>query len=73
MWVAMRQLPHHAGQKGIIDPKTKTLHIEIVQHIAWQHVLQDSRLAPDGGRDVFTNGREQFQIHIIWVTIYRIS
>ena len=47
--VAMDNLLHHVSQKLICDLRTQTLLVMLFEHVVFDHVLQDRRLASHRG------------------------
>lgn len=62
MGIAMRHLLYHACQERVLPCKSKTLFVEVVKHVVWEHMLQDSRLASNGSRNVLADGCKELDI-----------
>jgi hypothetical protein len=68
VWIAMCPLLHHARQERIVPCKTKSLLVEVVKHVVWEHVLQYSRLTSHRGWNIFANGGKELDIDILGVS-----
>ena len=64
----MRHLLHHARQERIVPCKPKTLFIEVVKHVVWEHVLQYSCLSSDSCGNVFANCRKELDVDVLRVS-----